>query len=493
MQKPVLLYLIFFISAVVTNAQKLNTDSLKKLSASPIDSVRARAQLYLCRELQSSDNSKAYEYGKSALAYYRKSKFNSEKATLYKLLGNIYYDFTSFDTAKIYYDSSLVIATMAKDSVLMSGLITNIGNVYGVKGDYQKCIEYFLSSLKIDEAIKNEKGMAKTLGNIGELHALMGNIDQSLQYHKQAIELFRKVKDETGISRSHNNIGLVLTLQKKYAAAEVELKTSLEIARRIKSTQDIANALGNLTNLFTNKKEYSKALEYAQEDFELCRSNGNVYAQTLSSNMIAFLYSKMGNFEKVHEYTTLSQQLASEIDSKYLISDLYKTLGYSAAEENDFRTAFEYMKKLNAFNDSLLNENNNKQIAEMAAKYETEKKENSIRLLNIKNELQQTDLKKERYFKFLVGGIAVFIGIVALILYRNIRQKKRANLLLTQLNSEVVTQRDEMKNQKEIIEEKQKEILDSIYYARRIQRALITSEKYIKRKLDELKTKKTDV
>ena len=36
-------------------------------------------------------------------------------------------------------------------------------------------------------------------------------------------------------------------------------------------------------------------------------------------------------------------------------------------------------------------------------------------------------------------------------------------------------------------EETQKEILDSIYYARRIQRALLTSEKYIRRKIQELK------
>jgi hypothetical protein len=43
-----------------------------------------------------------------------------------------------------------------------------------------------------------------------------------------------------------------------------------------------------------------------------------------------------------------------------------------------------------------------------------------------------------------------------------------------------------LKHTLDLVEEKQKEILDSIYYARRIQRALITSEKYIENKLTKL-------
>ncbi|MBC7862749.1 MAG: hypothetical protein IAF38_07215 [Bacteroidia bacterium] len=51
----------------------------------------------------------------------------------------------------------------------------------------------------------------------------------------------------------------------------------------------------------------------------------------------------------------------------------------------------------------------------------------------------------------------------------------------------LLQQKNLMEEQKMMVEEKQKEILDSIYYARRIQRALITSEMYIKRNLEKLK------
>ncbi len=44
----------------------------------------------------------------------------------------------------------------------------------------------------------------------------------------------------------------------------------------------------------------------------------------------------------------------------------------------------------------------------------------------------------------------------------------------------------QISEQKQVLEEKQKEILDSIRYAKRIQNALLPHEKYVERKLDEL-------
>ena len=43
-----------------------------------------------------------------------------------------------------------------------------------------------------------------------------------------------------------------------------------------------------------------------------------------------------------------------------------------------------------------------------------------------------------------------------------------------------------IERQKDIVVEKQKEILDSIYYAEKIQKALITSEKYIEKTLERI-------
>ncbi len=71
------------------------------------------------------------------------------------------------------------------------------------------------------------------------------------------------------------------------------------------------------------------------------------------------------------------------------------------------------------------------------------------------------------------------VFILAAFIFRSYRLKHKSNEIITEKKKEVEIQ-------KKLIEEKQKEILDSIHYAKRIQTALLTSEKYIERNLNKL-------
>ena len=89
--------------------------------------------------------------------------------------------------------------------------------------------------------------------------------------------------------------------------------------------------------------------------------------------------------------------------------------------------------------------------------------------------LANEELQRQKVVRnsFITGFALVLV--LALVIFRSFKQKQKANIEITK--------------QKHVIEEKQKEILDSIYYARRIQRALITNEKYIHKKLKFLNSK----
>jgi Ca2+/Na+ antiporter len=66
----------------------------------------------------------------------------------------------------------------------------------------------------------------------------------------------------------------------------------------------------------------------------------------------------------------------------------------------------------------------------------------------------------------------ILVLIFAIYVYKSFKERQRVNIEITL--------------QKQIIEEKQNEIVDSIHYAKRIQTALITSEKYIDKNLNRL-------
>lgn len=91
--------------------------------------------------------------------------------------------------------------------------------------------------------------------------------------------------------------------------------------------------------------------------------------------------------------------------------------------------------------------------------------ENNLKLLEIEKESE----KKQKNYLYLIISIVVLITIASIIAY--FRQRKLKKL--------INIQKEEVEKQKHVIEEKQKEMLDSIRYARRIQTSLLPTEKYI--------------
>ena len=109
--------------------------------------------------------------------------------------------------------------------------------------------------------------------------------------------------------------------------------------------------------------------------------------------------------------------------------------------------------------------------------YEFDKKEAASKAEQEKKAaIEALDKKKQSLFLLLVSILAAAIAFIALIIMRNLRNTRR--------------QKDVIEQQKILVEGKQREIIDSIHYAKRIQRSLLPTEKYIDKNLNRLKDNK---
>ena len=95
---------------------------------------------------------------------------------------------------------------------------------------------------------------------------------------------------------------------------------------------------------------------------------------------------------------------------------------------------------------------------------------------------QSASLKQEKTQRYaLYGGLLLVIGFSVFVFNR---------FRITQRQKKIIEEQKVLvDNAYESLHEKNKEVMDSIYYARRIQRALLTSEKYIERSLNKLNRK----
>jgi hypothetical protein len=171
------------------------------------------------------------------------------------------------------------------------------------------------------------------------------------------------------------------------------------------------------------------------------------------------------------------------------ISQIYK-------QQKQFEKALIFHEEYSSLKDSIYNNESNKQLLEIEAKYENEKKENQISLLSQEKKLKELELAQIAESNTRNKIIAIilsiaFVFVIVLLAYINKlnNARKEANINLKQKNDEVIKQKETIEIQKTLVEEKQKSIIDSIQYAKRIQQALLPSENYMERNILRLKNK----
>jgi serine phosphatase RsbU (regulator of sigma subunit) len=224
----------------------------------------------------------------------------------------------------------------------------------------------------------------------------------------------------------------------------------------------MAETLSDLGILYEELKNYPKAIELLNKSFELSLEIGAKQQQVTASERLMLIYEKMGNTLQAYHFSKM----------------------YIAAKE------------------STNNEEKTKAVAEMSARYETEKKQLQIDNLNKERDLQNEIIARKeiesRNQQIIIVSFAVgfvFIAIFLFFLVRLILQKRRANAVLesqkTQIErqnyvlqqayEEITTQRDTVMNQKELIEVAHTQLTDSLQYALSIQSALLPTEKAFQR------------
>jgi serine phosphatase RsbU (regulator of sigma subunit) len=153
------------------------------------------------------------------------------------------------------------------------------------------------------------------------------------------------------------------------------------------------------------------------------------------------------------------------------LSKIYARLG-------DYKKAFEYHEFFSLTKDSLLNEENQRSINEMQAKYETGQKEKEIQIKNLQINERDAQIRGQRITIFASAGGLILLFLLAIVVFRAYKLKQKANLLLKK-------QKLEIEIQKGIIEEKNRDITDSITYAKHIQDAILPEKEKILQVLPE--------
>jgi serine phosphatase RsbU (regulator of sigma subunit) len=418
-----------------THAQLLNVDScLNVLKTAKEDTNKVILLDEIAWEISYSNLQKGIDY--SIQSYELAKKLNYER--LYPKICNtqaaIYIDMAEIAKALDLCLEGLTYAKKNNQLRSQVSLYNSLGNVYGKRKDAKKALYYYLLS---DETLKKyapDKISAAAIGNIVGIYIGFRKLDSAMYYANLCLDYNIKNNNIDRLSNNYISLSEIYyelnDTQKCLQMAERAVQSSINI----KDEYTLTHCYIQLSNAFYLMKNYMKALEALDKAQVLAKKTGDIPA-----------------LETIAEYYSIVYE-----------------------ETGDYKSSLKYFKEFKVYKDSALNAESIQQEKNAEAKYENEKKQKEIELLASEQKLnEEQNQKKKIYLTVSLIGIAVLV-FVLIVLYRNNVLKQKTNKNLEAFNKEV-------NHQKELVEVKNKEITDSINYAKRIQQSILTSDVYFKK------------
>lgn len=414
----------------------------------------------------------------SLLILLKTAKEDTNKVNTLNVLSKELINISDYAKAKIISDEALIISKKKFFNKGIGNALNNIGVIYKNQGNYSEALKNHFAALKIRKENGDKHGTAISYYNIGAIYYFQGEYLKALENHQEALKIRKEINDQQGIANSYLYIGDIYRLKGEFSNALDTLMEALKIAKKIDAHQAIAYANNNIGIIYDIQGEYSKALKYYQESLKKREEMGDKAGIAGTKINIGLLYSKLKQYSDARNFLNEGHLLSKEIAQKEWIKQSYIGLSELDSTLGNWKSAYENYKLYKFYNDSIFNEESNKQITEMSTKYETEKKEAQIQLLEKDKEVSNAENKRQRLVIYSVSGGLLLLFILSGVIFKSLQSNRRKNRIITE-------QKQEVEKAKHIIEEKHKEQTDSINYAKRLQEAILPPMELVKKHLPD--------
>ena len=302
----------------------------------------------------------------------------------------------------------------AKDLLGQANVDNNIGNLYR-DNDYDLSLEFLNKSLAIALKLSNRQLMSRLNFNIGNVFFRKQSYYQALSYYNKSYPLFIELKDSVNIVLCLQNIGVIYFNLHMFDKAESLLVQSSQAAKRQDLNEPVASIDLTLASLYIAQDKYDKA-EGAIEE-------GRVY-----SGMV-----KDDKLESDFKFTNYQLEL----------------------KRKNYQQALSYLIDIYKQDSTAHKQNNGTQITIIREQYKQQAQQQENQFL-----LQRQENDRIKFWGVVVvaGLLSVLVGL----LISNVKRKAKTNTQLTDLNEEVIRQKDNLDrinhHLEEIIDDRTKDL-----------------------------------
>ncbi len=417
-----LLLLLVFVTAMPLAAQQHLADSIETLLKKELpDSVRAVALINKAMYYETIDSTKSKQFYKEAIDYAVKRKLNY--AAGLALHYSIYVDLAAGkykehinDIDKALYYLSL---SNSEAASVQSGLVMDSkASFFFQEEQYDSAAEWYLKGIAVLEEIKKDDRLATTYFNLAGVYQMLNLRDKQKEYTVKALYTSQRNKQASEIASMYSALSDYYHTGKEYNtallysdSARLYFSEDMDMARKYYYLAVRAQA-------FHGMKRYDSAVYYYTKGNEIAKELNNVSGITETTIWMGSAYLGLKEYSNAEKFIKEGISLAEEDNNMALKTSGYELLSKYFEETGDFKQSLSAYKKFVEANDSLQNADRKKTILGLDKKYETEKKEQQLKL-------QQSSIKQKNTLNYILGGSIAALLLISFLSYRTYQQKRK--------------------------------------------------------------------
>lgn len=339
------------------------------------------------------EHSASLAYFNEAMGIYEDLNDLESIHSLYIRLGVAYLYFSRYDLANNYFFKALKYFEDKSDDLKAASIYLNLTFSSYEYGDYEKAREFSNNALILSEKLGAYNISVRALMNLGEVSKFQMNYPLALTYFNQSLNLADSLNDLQIKSYILNNIGEVYIILNKLDSARLFLTSVFEATQTWEDKFISALAFQNIAETYAMEGRYKEAINYAWKAYDLA-----VTEQMMEVK--ADVYNKLSSyFEGIQEY----------------------------------KMSLHYKQQATIIRDSIFTVEKSKQLSEIEAIYQNEKKQNQILSLQNENEIQSLKVERNRLYLVLIITFSLILLMTALFfLYKNQLKTRHRTLELEQ-------------------------------------------------------------
>jgi len=365
------------------------------------------------------------------------------------------YSEINFDSVYIYADKMLAISKKLKLRLEEATALNQLGYALQNKGNFPRSLQFLLSTIAITENPASEKNvlppqysptdefsdrslsprlqrltkLSRTMQYAGILYYNAGDYNKAVGYYNQSIRILGQTINYRLLSINHSTMGRAYLGMKKNDSALFYLRKAYDDATRVNYNRYIGSILLNIGRAHVASGDNDSALYYFR--LALMESKEHDYFRGIAASnlLIASIHKQAGYADSNLFYIRKALSAAHELSAPDLYLRSYIALAdyYKSVANND--STVKYQSLIIKINDSIYNSRQAQQFQNID--FDEKQRQQQMETAN-------AEYRNKLRTNMLVAGLVIFL-LIAILLWRNSLQRKRANTLLSSQKKELET------------------------------------------------------